>query len=129
MNCVERVQEYSDIDQEPPAVIESNRPPADWPMSGQVQVEDLSISYSPELPHVLKSLTFSTSSAEKIGVVGRTGAGKSTLSLAFFRILPFANGKICIDGVDISQIGLRDLRTRLTIIPQDPVLFSGTLVS
>ncbi len=87
------------------------------------------IRYSPELPAVLKNLNFSTRKAEKIGVVGRTGAGKSTLSLAFLRILPFSEGKIIIDGIDISTIGLSDLRSKLTIIPQDPVLFSGTLVN
>ena len=101
-----------------------------------MQVKDLVIKYAPELPAVLKDLSFSTCACEKIGVVGRTGAGKSTLSLAFFRILPFAKGQIYIVGLDISTIGLRDLRSRLTIIPQvwaqvncqDPVLFSGTLV-
>lgn len=81
------------------------------------------IKYAPELPAVLKGLNFTTKRAEKIGVVGRTGAGKSTLSLAFFRILPFAEGQILIDDLDISTIGLRDLRSRLTIIPQGIVFY------
>ena len=83
--------------------------------------------YSSDTPLVLKKLSFNIKAGEKIGVVGRTGAGKSTLSLAFFRILQFEEGTIFIDGVDISKIGLRDLRSRLTIIPQDPILFEGIL--
>ncbi|KAJ3384810.1 hypothetical protein HDU92_003409 [Lobulomyces angularis] len=129
MNSVERIQEYSCIEQEPPAIIENQRPPSNWPSAGEVEVKDLVIRYAPELPAVLKKISFSTKKFEKIGVVGRTGAGKSTLSLAFFRILPLSEGSISIDGIDISNIGLRDLRSRLTIIPQDPVLFSGTLRS
>jgi ABC-type multidrug transport system fused ATPase/permease subunit len=77
----------------------------------------------------LKGISFDAKACEKIAVVGRTGAGKSTLSLAFFRIIPMSGGSITIDGVDISTIGLTDLRSKLTIIPQDPVLFSGTLRS
>jgi ABC-type multidrug transport system fused ATPase/permease subunit len=118
IDCVERVEEYSSIEQEPAAVIEGHRPPENWPSDGVVKVSGLEIKYAPELPAVLKDLSFVTKPREKIGVVGRTGAGKSTLSLAFFRILPFAKGKIVIDDVDISTLGLRDLRTRLTIIPQ-----------
>ncbi|KAJ3195479.1 hypothetical protein HK101_011982 [Irineochytrium annulatum] len=129
MNAVERVQEYSILEQEPPAIVEDNRPPTNWPHAGAVEVKNLSIQYTPETPIVLHDLTFSIKKYEKIGVVGRTGAGKSTLSLAFFRILPFTEGSITIDGIDISTIGLRDLRQRLTIIPQDPVLFEGTLRS
>ncbi|KAJ3059615.1 hypothetical protein HK102_009904 [Quaeritorhiza haematococci] len=100
-----------------------------WPTRGQITVRNLEIRYAPELPPVLKKISFEVREREKIGVVGRTGAGKSTLSLAFFRILPIPSGSIFIDGVDISAIGLRDLRSRLVIIPQDPVLFSGTLRS
>ncbi|KAJ3225823.1 hypothetical protein HDU81_007656, partial [Chytriomyces hyalinus] len=92
---------------------------------GQVEVKNLSIRYAPDQPRVLKQLEFTVKPGEKIGVVGRTGAGKSTLSLAFFRIVPFDEGTISIDGMDIAQMGLHDLRSRLTIIPQDPVLFEG----
>ncbi|KAJ3061806.1 hypothetical protein HDU99_005442, partial [Rhizoclosmatium hyalinum] len=127
MNAVERVDEYSAIDQEPPAIIPNNRPPPLWPSRGEIHVRNLSLKYAPELPNVLHELTFSTYPSEKIGVVGRTGAGKSTLTLAFFRILNQFEGSIVIDNIDITSIGLRDLRNRLTIIPQDPVLFEGTL--
>jgi ABC-type multidrug transport system fused ATPase/permease subunit len=129
MNSVERVMEYTEIEQEPPAIMENNRPPQNWPENGVVEVRNLSIRYAKELPDVLQNVSFEIQSHEKVAVVGRTGAGKSTLSLAFFRILPLSSGSITIDGVDISQIGLYDLRSRLTIIPQDPVLFNGTLRS
>ena len=129
LNAVERVNEYSHIDQEPPRIVESYRPGSHWPEHGQVHVKNLSIRYADDQPLVLKNLTFSTKAGEKIGVVGRTGAGKSTLSLAFFRIIPHATGGIDIDGMDIGQMGLHDLRTRLTIIPQDPVLFTGSIRS
>ena len=151
MNAVERVEEYSSIEQEPPAIIEGHRPPEQWPSEGFVAVKDIRMRYAPDLPDVLKGISFNIKAQEKIGVVGndetfpsasslyasftsfsatgRTGAGKSTLSLAFFRILPPSAGSIVIDGIDISTIGLKDLRSRLTIIPQDPVLFSGTLRS
>ncbi|KAJ2999430.1 hypothetical protein HDV02_002915 [Globomyces sp. JEL0801] len=129
MNSVERVEEYTDIDQEPPMIIESRRPAPNWPDRGTVEVRDVSIRYAPELPDVLKKVSFDIKAHEKVAVVGRTGAGKSTLSLAFFRILPLSSGSIIIDGEDIGELGLYDLRSRLTIIPQDPVLFTGTLRS
>ncbi|KAJ3324492.1 hypothetical protein HDV06_006903 [Boothiomyces sp. JEL0866] len=129
MNSVERVHEYIGIPQEPAGIIEDNRPSDNWPENGQVEVKELSLRYSPEMPDVLHLLSFSITGGQKIAVVGRTGAGKSTLSLAFFRILPFSSGSITIDGVDISEIGLYDLRSKLTIIPQDPVLFNGTVRS
>ena len=90
---------------------------------------NLSVRYSQNLPYALQNLNFTTRPGEKIGVVGRTGAGKSTLSLAFFRILPIESGYIEIDGYNTSIMGLHDLRSRLTIIPQDPVLFTGTIRS
>jgi ABC-type multidrug transport system fused ATPase/permease subunit len=126
MNSVERVEEYSRTDQEPPAIVEDNRPPENWPQHGAIEFKDLSIRYDKDLPLVLKNISFSVNPKEKIGIVGRTGAGKSTVSLALFRILPFANGTIEIDGVDINQIGLRDLRSKLTVIAQDATLFEGT---
>ncbi|KAJ1554844.1 hypothetical protein HK405_003929, partial [Cladochytrium tenue] len=94
---------------------------------GVVEFRDLSIKYAPDLPLILHNVSFKTKAGEKIGIVGRTGAGKSTLSLALFRILPFARGTILMDGVDIASVGLHYLRSRLTIIPQDPVLFAGTI--
>ena len=88
---------------------------------------DYVLRYRPELDPALKDVTFSVKGGERVGVVGRTGAGKSSLTLALFRILEAAGGKISIDGVDISKIGLHDLRSVVSIIPQDPQLFEGTL--
>lgn len=104
-------------------------PPAAWPTEGRIEVNDLVVGYAPDLPPVLKGLTFSVERNERIGVVGRTGAGKSSLTLALFRFLEARSGTIHIDGLDISKIKLHDLRSRLAIIPQDPVLFSGTIRS
>ncbi|KAI9354109.1 hypothetical protein DFJ73DRAFT_320268 [Zopfochytrium polystomum] len=129
LNCVERCNEYSKIEQEPAGIVEGYRPGPNWPEHGEVEVKDLSIRYASDQPLVLKNLSFTTKKAERIGVVGRTGAGKSTLSLAFFRIIPHASGTVIIDGMDINKMGLHDLRSRLTIIPQDPVLFNGTIRS
>lgn len=128
MNSVERIKEYLDIPSEPPAIIEGSRPPAYWPSNqGGVSVKNLVLKYSPELEPVLHGVSFDIRPAEKIGLVGRTGSGKSTLALAFFRFVDPTEGKIVIDGIDITSIGLQDLRSRLTIIPQDAVLFSGTI--
>ncbi|KAL2914170.1 Transporter of the ATP-binding cassette (ABC) [Polyrhizophydium stewartii] len=127
MNSVERINEYLQIDQEAPAVIPDNRPPQNWPHQGAVDIRSLSLKYSPDGPLVLRDLTVSFGAQEKIGVVGRTGAGKSTLTLALFRFIEPTQGSIEIDGIDIGSIGLHDLRSNLTIIPQDPILFSGTV--
>ncbi|KAJ3319360.1 hypothetical protein HDV06_006387 [Boothiomyces sp. JEL0866] len=129
MNAVERVEEYAQLEEEAPAVIPSSRPPYSWPSEGKISVEGLSLKYSPDGPDVLSQVTFKVGAGEKIGIVGRTGAGKTTLSLAFFRFMEHAAGKIYIDGIDISSIGLHDLRSKLTVIPQDPVLLSGSLRS
>ncbi|RKO89852.1 P-loop containing nucleoside triphosphate hydrolase protein [Blyttiomyces helicus] len=96
---------------------------------GAIRVKDLVIRYAADHPAVLKKISFSVRPGEKVGIVGRTGAGKSTLTLAFFRIVPLASGSITIDGINIDKLGLQDLRSNLTMIPQDPVLFSGTLRS
>ncbi|KAJ7917702.1 hypothetical protein B0H13DRAFT_1994625 [Mycena leptocephala] len=131
LNSVERVVEYLKLPQEPPAVIESNRPPAYWPSSARnnslLSVENLVVKYSPELPAVLQDISFTLKAGERVGLIGRTGSGKSTLAMSFLRFVDPVSGRIVIDGLDISTIGLNDLRSRLTFIPQDATLFSGTL--
>ena len=127
LNSVERVGEYSSLEQEAPRVIEHNRPPSHWPNKGEIKFENVVLSYAPELPPVLKGLDFEIRGGHKVGIVGRTGAGKSTVTLALFRFLELLEGSICIDGVDISRIGLYDLRSNICIIPQEPVLFTGTI--
>ncbi|KAG0794583.1 hypothetical protein G6F22_005317 [Rhizopus arrhizus] len=129
LNSVERIQEYLEIEQEAPAIIEGHRPPAAWPTTGSIEVKELEVRYAPELDPVLHGISFSTRPHEKIGIVGRTGSGKSTMGLSFFRFLEASKGSIIIDGIDVATIGLEDLRSRLTIIPQDAVLFDGTIRS
>ncbi|XP_054612920.1 ATP-binding cassette sub-family C member 3 isoform X6 [Dunckerocampus dactyliophorus] len=125
--AVERVKEYSETQTEAAWEVEDKKPHADWPMKGNVEFHDYSVRYREGLDLVLKNLTLSVKGGEKIGIVGRTGAGKSSMTLCLFRLLEAAEGEISIDGVKISEIGLHDLRSKLTIIPQEPVLFSGTL--
>ncbi|OAX79996.1 hypothetical protein ACJ72_05680 [Emergomyces africanus] len=126
MNATERVIEYSDIDIEPQ---DGFNAPAAWPTEGKLEVSDLVVAYAPDLPPVLKGLSFNVDKNQRVGVVGRTGAGKSSLTLALFRFLEARGGSIHVDGIDVSKIKLHDLRSRLAIIPQDPVLFSGTVRS
>jgi len=130
LNSVERVVEYLELPQEPPVIIESSRPPAYWPSSESeslVVVEDLVIKYAPELPPVLHNVSFTLKGRERVGLLGRTGSGKSTLAMSILRFVDATSGKIFIDGIDITTIGLHDLRSRVTFIPQDATLFSGTL--
>uniref|UniRef100_A0A8B9BKX5 ATP binding cassette subfamily C member 2 n=1 Tax=Anser brachyrhynchus TaxID=132585 RepID=A0A8B9BKX5_9AVES len=124
--AVERVHEYTKVKTEAAWVTEK-RPPHGWPSKGEIQFIDYEVRYRPELELVLQGITCNIESTEKVGVVGRTGAGKSSLTNCLFRVLEAAGGKIIIDGVDIATIGLHDLRQNLTVIPQDPVLFTGTL--
>ncbi|KAI0833629.1 P-loop containing nucleoside triphosphate hydrolase protein [Trametes gibbosa] len=129
-NSVERIVEYLEVPQEAPAVVHEKRPPAAWPTSsGDLVVQDIVVKYAPHLPAVLKRLSFHVKPTEKIAVVGRTGSGKSTLAMSLLRIVEPAEGHIIIDGIDITTIGLEDLRSRITIISQDVSLFSGTLRS
>uniref|UniRef100_A0A673LTC3 Canalicular multispecific organic anion transporter 1-like n=1 Tax=Sinocyclocheilus rhinocerous TaxID=307959 RepID=A0A673LTC3_9TELE len=124
--AVERVREYAEIKNEAPWIT-TNRPPDDWPTDGNINFENYKVRYRPELELILHGITCDIQSTEKIGIVGRTGAGKSSLTNCLFRIIEASEGQILVDGIDISTLGLHDLRSRLTIIPQDPVLFSGTL--
>lgn len=127
MNSVERIKEYLDVEQEAEPVIEKNRPPLNWPSLGSIEFINYTTSYRKELDPVLRNLSFKISPREKVGIVGRTGAGKSSLTLAIFRALEADEGKILVDDVDIGLIGLRDLREAITIVPQDPTLFMGTI--
>ncbi len=129
MNSVERVKEYIEVEQEAEAVIDEARPAENWPSQGAIQFMNYTTRYRPDLEPVLKDLTFSVQPGERVGIVGRTGAGKSSLALALFRGLEATEGKIVIDGVDIGLIGLQDLREAITIVPQDPTLFTGTVRS
>ncbi|EPE02791.1 abc transporter [Ophiostoma piceae UAMH 11346] len=126
MNAAERIIEYTELSTED---LGGQSPPAAWPTEGRIEVDNLVVSYAPDLPPVLNGLTFNVDRNQRVGVVGRTGAGKSSLTLAVFRFLEAKSGSIHIDGIDISKIKLHDLRSRLAIIPQDPVLFSGTIRS
>uniref|UniRef100_A0A3B5AM29 ATP binding cassette subfamily C member 3 n=1 Tax=Stegastes partitus TaxID=144197 RepID=A0A3B5AM29_9TELE len=125
--AVERVKEYSETKTEAPWEVEDKKPNAEWPMAGNVEFSDYSVRYREGLDLVLKNITLKVKGGEKIGIVGRTGAGKSSMTLCLFRLLEAAAGEITIDDVKIAEIGLHDLRSKLTIIPQEPVLFSGTL--
>lgn len=125
LNSVERVGTYIDLPSEAPTVIDGKRPPPGWPSSGSIMFEDVVLRYRPELPPVLHGLSFTVPPSEKVGIVGRTGAGKSSMLNALFRIVEMEKGRILIDACDIAKFGLLDLRGVLSIIPQSPVLFSG----
>lgn len=129
MNSVERVKEYIEVEQEAKAIIDEARPGGNWPSQGSIQFIKYTTRYRSDLEPVLKDLTFSIQPGERVGIVGRTGAGKSSLALALFRGLEAEEGKIVIDDVDIGLIGLQDLRESITIVPQDPTLFTGTVRS
>ncbi|KRY48044.1 Multidrug resistance-associated protein 1 [Trichinella britovi] len=124
--AVERTNEYMHTPTEA-ALTSDERLPNDWPTNGTIQFSDYKLRYREGLELCLKGITCLIRGGEKIGIVGRTGAGKSSLTLALFRIVEPAGGSLLIDNTDITKIGLHDLRSRLTIIPQEPVLFCGTL--
>ncbi|KAJ8955573.1 hypothetical protein NQ318_001403 [Aromia moschata] len=124
MTSVERVLEYADL--KPELDVQHENVSDDWPESGEVRFEDVSLKYSPEEPFVLNKVNFTAKPTEKIGIVGRTGAGKSSLIAALFRLAE-TEGKVVIDGVDTKTVPLQDVRSKISIIPQEPVLFSGTL--
>ena len=101
--------------------------PSSWPSSGQIEFDNVFLRYRPTTELVLKGLTFNISAGAKVGIVGRTGAGKSTISLSLSRIVEIESGSIKIDGLNISEMPLQTVRDNITIIPQDPTLFTGTL--
>merc|ERR1712228_446541 len=119
--------------QERPFEIAATQPPSQWPSNGQIIFDNVWMRYREGLEYVLKGLTFEVRGGEKVGVIGRTGAGKSSLFVTLLRLVelePVVNEQQCrivIDDVDISSIGLRDLRSKLSVIPQDPVLFTGSV--
>ncbi|KAF1315493.1 Canalicular multispecific organic anion transporter 2, partial [Globisporangium splendens] len=127
----ERMQEYIEIPQEAPHRIPTMDPPShpEWPSVGSVQFNSVCFRYKENDRLVLKDLSFTVKGGEKIGIVGRTGAGKSSLTMALFRINEVASGSVVIDNVDVGKIGLKALREKLSIIPQNPVLFKGSLRS
>ncbi|XP_067274892.1 multidrug resistance-associated protein 1 isoform X2 [Pseudorasbora parva] len=124
---VERVKEYAETTKEAPWTFEGSPLPSHWPRTGSIGFQEYGLQYRRGLDWALKEISLSVNEREKVGIVGRTGAGKSSLALGIFRILEAAKGKIYIDGINIAEIGLHELRSRITIIPQDPVLFSGSL--
>ncbi|KAJ3693838.1 hypothetical protein LUZ60_009318 [Juncus effusus] len=126
---VERIKQFMHIPSEPPAVVPNNRPPPSWPSEGRIDLQNLKIKYRQNSPYVLKGITCTFYPKHKIGVVGRTGSGKTTLLNALFRLVDPSEGTILIDNLDICGIGLKDLRMKLGIIPQEPALFRGTVRS
>ncbi|KAJ9563313.1 hypothetical protein OSB04_008473 [Centaurea solstitialis] len=126
---VERIFQYMSIPSEGSLVLESNRPNDLWPSHGKIDISNLQVRYASHMPLVLRGLTCTFHGGKRTGIVGRTGSGKSTLIQTLFRIVEPTVGAILIDGIDISTIGLHDLRSRLSIIPQDPTMFQGTVRS
>lgn len=146
---VERLEQYMHVPSEAPEVIIENRPPKNWPLVGKVEICNLQVTlsitgrrflmehctkfiilqirYRPDTPLVLKGISCTIEGRDKIGIVGRTGSGKTTLIGALFRLVEPTRGEIVVDGIDIYSIGLHDLRSRVGIIPQDPTLFNGTV--
>ncbi|KNE72660.1 hypothetical protein AMAG_16420 [Allomyces macrogynus ATCC 38327] len=124
---VERIKEYMHLPAEAPEETTAVALDAKWPADGAIEIDDYSTTYREGLDPVLKHVSVHVRAGERIGIVGRTGAGKSSLTLALFRIIEATSGRITIDGLDIAQLGLQDLRTRLTILPQDPIIFHASV--
>ena len=126
MNSVERVRNYTQVETEAARRSPTgNELSPSWPERGSIKVENLTLRYATNLPAVIRDVSFDVEPGAKVAVVGRTGAGKSTIATAFFRFLEADSGRIIIDDIDIAKIGLDELRTKLAIIPQDPTLFKG----
>ncbi|KAF8936121.1 hypothetical protein BGZ58_004586 [Dissophora ornata] len=127
--AIERVREYSQLPSEARDVIPDSKTDEAWPQQGEITFQDYSTRYREGLDLVLKKVSVTIKGGERVGIVGRTGAGKSSVTMALFRIMEAAEGSISIDGIDISTLGLQELRSRLTIIPQDPFLFGDSIRS
>jgi ABC-type multidrug transport system fused ATPase/permease subunit len=126
--AVERMMDTTELPQEA-SWNRKPEPPMGWPSEGKLEFKNYQTRYKEGLELILQNITCSIKPGEKIGIIGRTGAGKSSMTLALFRIVEPAGGSILIDGLDVTSLGLHNLRSKITIIPQDPVLFSGTLRS
>ncbi|KOM27447.1 hypothetical protein LR48_Vigan406s025700 [Vigna angularis] len=124
---VERIKQFVHLPSEPPAIVKDHKPPSSWPSKGRIDLQALEIRYRPNSPLVLKGITCTFREGSRVGVVGRTGSGKSTLISALFRLVEPASGDIVIDGINICSMGLKDLRMKLSIIPQEPTLFKGSI--
>ncbi|XP_071721308.1 ABC transporter C family member 14-like [Rutidosis leptorrhynchoides] len=129
MVSVERIKQFINIPSEAEWVNKDNPPPSNWPSHGNIELTDLQVRYRPNTPLIIKGITLSIKGGEKIGVVGRTGGGKSTLIQVLFRLVEPSSGSITIDGINILNLGLHDVRSRFGIIPQEPILFEGTVRS
>lgn len=129
MVAIERISEYSRMPVERPHFVPENDPPGDWPQYGAIEMNNVSLRYRPRLPLVLKSVTLSIPARSKVGIAGRTGAGKSSMILALLRLVEIESGTVHIDGINVANIGLHALRSKVSVIPQDPVLFSGSVRS
>lgn len=128
MNSVERLSNYAyNLPEEAAYNISETTPPPTWPSQGVIEFKNADLAYRPGLPLVLKNLSFNAKASEKIGICGRTGAGKSSIMTALYRLSELSGGQIIIDGIDIASLGLQELRSKLSIIPQDPVLFQGNI--
>ena len=130
MTSAERILEYCSLEQEPlEKVLVKYQPPTYWPLQGRIVVQNISVSYFKESNAVLalNDVSLTIEPGEKIGIVGRTGAGKTSFIQTLFRLTRLIRGQIFIDGIDITTVGLYDIRSRISIVPQDPTLFTGTL--
>ncbi|CAM9259775.1 unnamed protein product, partial [Ectocarpus fasciculatus] len=127
ITAVERAQEYADLTPEAPPIVDDYRPPEGWPASGAVNLSGIKMRYRPGLDLVLKGVSLDIKGGERIGIAGRTGSGKSSLMVTLFRMVEPCGGSLTIDGVDGLRVGLQDLRKAISIIPQDPVMFCGTM--
>ncbi|MCJ8739023.1 hypothetical protein PDJAM_G00042390 [Pangasius djambal] len=125
--AVEKVKEYGETEKEAEWKLEKSSVPPGWPTVGHIEIRNFGLRYRQDLELAVHDINVTIEGGEKVGIVGRTGAGKSSLTLGLFRIIEAAQGEICVDGVNIAELGLHELRSRITIIPQDPVLFSGSL--